>query len=109
MGTGLGIIPGILVFSVVLILEGEGEAALSFGIMGVFLMIVGVGLGAALGGIRTENPGGKTLRGALIGAIPGVLLGFTPLGLPVIVIGVFVGYRIGKSQEDPSGRTPIPH
>ena len=96
-GAAIGATPGILLVGVGVIVGGE--PALSFGTIGIVLAIVGAAVGAVVGGSRASIDGSSApIVGAVVGAIPGLVLIFiqTRLAFPVILAGSLVGWLVGS-------------
>lgn len=96
LGGLLGAVPG----AVVLGLNAaavSGEAGLLVGVTGIFLLLLGVPIGAVLG-FRRAGMRGTALVGAALGALPGVVLtpsdvidGRRGISLLILVAGAAIG------------------
>ena len=104
-GIAVGAAPGIALFFIGIIVGGE--AALSFGVIGILLAIVGAVVGAVIGGSKKEaDRGTAPVVGAIVGAIPGLVMIFiqTRLAFPIILVGALIGWFIGtRITHEPPG------
>lgn len=97
IGAAIGVVPGVLLWIVGIIVGGE--AMLSFGVIGIFLAVIGAVVGAIVGaGMSDPSTDWPAIAGAMIGAVPGLVMIFGPTmpAFPVILIGALFGWSLGR-------------
>lgn len=101
VGAGLGALPGVLVIAAAVVVELWVESGGGlFGVIGIPLAILGLIIGAALGGAKPETLRNPQL-GAVLGAIPGLLIfpAFGLFSIPVMLIGGLIGYLLARRGQ----------
>lgn len=110
IGFLFGIAPGILIGGIGLALGGEWAWTLGF--IGLWLIVIGIFAGPALGNIGPEIMAERpAVSGAIVGALPGVAVTALLIGenfwvgvLAIVVgsmLGALVGHWISQRHEHP--------
>lgn len=99
-GVLFGTLPGAALFLFNLFFV-SGEAQLSVGMLAIFAALLGGTIGAVIGA-RSELQGGQALTGAIVGGLPGLILGravFAEFTLLAAAVGAAIGWLIGHRIE----------
>ena len=104
VGAGIGLLPSLIIIGAAVAVEVFVETGGGlFGVIAIPLAVVGVAIGIWVGATEPGTPRNPTTM-AVIGAIPGLVLGlvFNVLALPVIILGAWIGYRLGQRSQPPA-------
>ena len=112
-GLLFGVAPGILLGVIGLVLGGEWAWTLGF--IGVWLIVIGIFTGPMLGSVGPEIMAERpTISGALVGAVPGVVVTVVQigdnlwLGVLTVLAGSILGGLVGHwiSVRHPQPQSP---
>lgn len=110
IGAGIGVLPALAVIAAAAVVEIFVETGGGlFGVVAIPLAVVGVVIGIWIGATEPGTPRNPVAM-AFVGTLPGLVLGlvFNFLAIPVVILGGWIGYRVGQRSQPPGDASGAP-